>query len=213
MLDIALTAFVTFFVILDPIGTVPLFVGLTPDNTARDRRRIALRAIIIAAVILLVFTVVGRPLLHYLNVSLAAFRIAGGALLFMVAADMVMARSHSGIRQTTPEEDQEASTRADVTVFPLAIPLIAGPGAITSVILLQDSHADDPVARVLTAVVMLTVLAIELVSLTISPHIMRALGVTGVNVLGRVLGIVLAAIAANNMVVGLRESFPGLAGA
>src|SRR4051794_3703304 len=125
MLDIALTAFVTFFVILDPIGTVPLFVGLTPGNSTAQRRRIALRAVVIAAVILLVFTALGRPLLHYLNVSLAAFRIAGGALLFMVAADMVMARSHSGIRQTTPEEEQEATTRADVTVFPLAIPLIA----------------------------------------------------------------------------------------
>ena len=212
MLDVALTAFVTFFVILDPIGTVPLFVGLTPDNSALERRRIALRAVVIAAIILLVFTLIGRPLLHYLDVSLSAFRIAGGALLFMVAADMVMARSHSGIRQTTLEEDREATTRADVTVFPLAIPLIAGPGAITSVILLQESSADDPVARVTVAAVMLSVLGIELVSLLCAPVIMRVLGVTGVNVLGRVLGIVLAAIAANNMVEGLRESFPGLAG-
>ena len=212
MLDVALTAFVTFFVILDPIGTVPLFVGLTPDNSALERRRIALRAVVIAAIILLVFTLIGRPLLHYLDVSLSAFRIAGGALLFMVTADMVMARSHSGIRQTTLEEDREATTRADVTVFPLAIPLIAGPGAITSVILLQESSADDPVARVTVAAVMLSVLGIELVSLLCAPVIMRVLGVTGVNVLGRVLGIVLAAIAANNMVEGLRESFPGLAG-
>src|SRR5262249_25265847 len=140
MLDVALTAFVTFFVIIDPIGTVPLFVGLTPMNSAVERRAIALRAVLIAAVVLLAFTILGRPLLHYLNVSLPAFRIAGGALLFMVAADMVMAKAHSGIRQTTPEEDREASQRHDVTVFPLAVPLIAGPGAITTVILLQDSQ-------------------------------------------------------------------------
>src|SRR5947209_7265125 len=107
MLDVALTAFVTFFVIIDPVGTVPLFVGLTPANTARERRAIGVRSVLIAGAILLMFTVLGRPLLHYLSVSLPAFRVAGGLLLFMVAADMVMAKAHSGIRQTTPEEDRE----------------------------------------------------------------------------------------------------------
>jgi len=151
-------------------------------------------------------------LLHYLSVSLPAFRIAGGVLLFMVAADMVTAKAHSGIRQTTPEEDREASQRQDVTVFPLAIPLIAGPGAITTVILLQDTHAGDLLAQAVVAAVMLGVLALVLVGFLSAGAIMRLLGVTGVNVLGRVLGIVLAAIAANNILVGLRESFPGLAG-
>jgi multiple antibiotic resistance protein len=212
MLDTALTAFVTFFVIIDPIGVVPLFLGLTPDNTPVERRAIAIRAVVIAAIVLLVFTVIGRELLHYLSVSLSAFRIAGGALLFMVAADMVMARSHSGIRQTTLEEDREATQRADVTVFPLAVPLIAGPGALTTIILLQDTHAADPLARLVVALVMLLVLALVLAGFLGANAIMRVLGVTGVNVLGRVLGIVLAAIAANNIVVGLRDSFPGLAG-
>jgi multiple antibiotic resistance protein len=210
MRDVVLTAFVTFVVIIDPIGTVPLFVGLTPHHSAAERRAIAWKAVLTASVILLGFTVVGRPLLHYLGVSLSAFRVAGGALLFLVAADMVTARSHSGIRQTTPEEDAEASRRADVTVFPLAIPLIAGPGAITSVILLQDTHAGDPLAQAVSAAVMVGVLVLVLAGFLAAGPIMRVLGVTGINVLGRVLGIVLAAIAANHIVVGLKESFPGL---
>jgi multiple antibiotic resistance protein len=212
MLEIALTAFVTFFVIIDPIGTVPLFVGLTPHHSDAERRAIAVKAVTIAALILLAFTVAGRPLLHYLDVSLSAFRIAGGVLLFLVAADMVMAKTDSGIRQTTREEKAEAIERRDVTVFPLAIPLIAGPGAITSVILLQDTHAENPMAQVVTAAVMCAVLASVLLGFLAAAPIMRVLGVTGVNVLGRVLGIILAAIAANNVVVGLRESFPGLVG-
>lgn len=209
MFDIVLTAFTTFFVIIDPIGVVPLFVALTPGYDPTHRRRIAIRGIAIATGILLAFTVLGEPILKYLGVTLPAFRIAGGLLLLLLAIDMVVVKN-TGLRTTTPKEEEEAIHRPDVTVFPLAIPLIAGPGAITSVILLQSQHAGDPVARTAIAAVMVGVLAMTLIGFIASGAIMKVLGVTGVNVITRVFGIILAAIAVSNIVEGIRASFPAL---
>ena len=211
MLDVILSAFTTFFVIIDPVGVVPLFVALTPGYDPTHRRRIAIRGVTIATGILLVFTLLGQPILNYLGISIGAFRIAGGLLLLLLAIDMVVVKS-SGLRTTTPKEEEEATHRPDVTVFPLAIPLIAGPGAITSVILLQSQHSGDPVARALIAAVMVGVLAMTLVGFIASNAIMKVLGVTGVNVITRVFGIILAALAVSNIVEGLRASFPALAG-
>lgn len=211
MLETALTAFANFFVVIDPIGVVPFFVSLTAGFDRDSRRRTALKSVSIAAVILLVFTVLGQPLLHYLGVTLGAFRIASGALLFLLAIDMVVVKE-SGIRATTPKEEEEATHRPDVAVFPLAIPLIAGPGAIASTILLQTHNNGDPIAQAITAAVMVGVLAITGILFLAAGPIMTMLGVTGVNVLTRVLGIVLAALAVNNIVEGLRTSFPALGG-
>jgi multiple antibiotic resistance protein len=211
MLDIALTAFATFFVIIDPIGVVPLFMSLTPGMDAAQRRRTATRAVIIATGILLTFTVLGQPILHYLGISLPAFRIAGGLLLLLLAVDMVVVKS-SGIRTTTPKEDEESSHRPDVTVFPLAIPLIAGPGAITAVILQQSQHAGRLIDQAIVAGVMIGVLAMLMIGLLASDRIMKVLGVTGVNVITRVFGIILTAVAVSNIVEGIRGSFPALAG-
>ncbi len=211
MLETALTAFANFFVVIDPIGVVPFFVSLTAGFDRASRRRTALKSVSIAAVILLVFTVLGQPLLHYLGVSLGAFRIASGALLFLLAIDMVVVKD-SGIRTTTAKEEEEATHRPDVAVFPLAIPLIAGPGAIASTILLQTQNNGDPLAQAVTAAVMVGVLVITGILFLAAGPIMTLLGVTGVNVLTRVLGIVLAALAVNNIVEGLRASFPVLGG-
>jgi multiple antibiotic resistance protein len=209
MLDVALTAFATFFVIIDPIGVVPLFVALTPGMDAAQRRRTAVKAVIIATGILLTFTVLGQPILHYLGISLPAFRIAGGLLLLLLAVDMVVVKS-SGIRTTTPKEEEEATHRPDVTVFPLAIPLIAGPGAITATILQQSQHAGHLVNQLLVAGVLIGVLAMLMVGLLSAGLIMRLLGVTGVNVITRVFGIILTAVAVSNIVEGIRASFPAL---
>jgi multiple antibiotic resistance protein len=212
MRDIALTAFANFFVVIDPIGVVPFFLSLTAGFDRDSRRRTALKSVSIAAAIMLVFTVAGQPLLHYLGVTLGAFRIASGALLFLLAIDMVVAKE-GGIRATTPKEEAEAThRRPDVAVFPLAIPLIAGPGAIASVILQQSQHSGDMLAQAVTAAVMVGVLAITGVGFLVAGPIMTLLGVTGINVLTRVLGIVLAALAVNNIVEGLRASFPALGG-
>jgi multiple antibiotic resistance protein len=210
MAEILLTAFANFFVVIDPFGVVPFFITLTADLDPRARRRTALKSVSIAAVILLAFTIVGQPLLHYLGVTLGAFRIASGALLFILAIDMVVVKE-SGIRTTTPKEEEEAThRRSDVAVFPLAVPLIAGPGAIATVILLHTQHTGDPIAQVATAAVMIGVLALTGLGFIVAAPIMALLGVTGINVLTRVLGIVLAALAVSNIVEGLRASFPVL---
>ncbi len=212
MLEIALTAFANFFVTIDPVGVVPFFIALTAGYSKVALRAAALKGVVIAAVILLVFTLIGQPLLHYLGISLAAFRIAGGALLFLLAVDMVVARE-GGIRAPTPKEEEDAAhRRPDVAVFPLAIPLIAGPGAIASTILLQAQNAGDFVAQSMIAGIMLGVLVLAAVCLYAAEPIMALLGLTGVNVMSRVLGIVLAALAVNNIVEGLRASFPILGG-
>ena len=210
--ELALAAFANFFITIDPIGVVPFYVALTVGLDASARRRLALKSVSIAAIILLVFTLIGQPLLHYLGITLAAFRVAGGALLFLLAVDMVVAKE-SGIRAPTPREEEDAALRrADVAVFPLAIPLIAGPGAIASTILLQAQTAGDPAAQFLAAAIMIAVLALVAGCFLLAEPIMRALGLTGVHVLSRVLGIVLAALAVNNIIEGLRASFPRLGG-
>lgn len=212
MLEVALTAFANFFIIIDPIGVVPFFMALTAGFTPTARRAAALKSVAIAAVILLVFTLVGQPLLHYLGIALPAFRVAGGALLFLLAVDMVMAKE-GGIRAPTPKEEEDAAQRRpDVAVFPLAIPLIAGPGAIASTILLQSQHAGDVTAQIVAATVMVGVLGVSLILFLVAQPIMAVLGLTGVHVLSRVLGIILAALAINNIVEGLRASFPALGG-
>jgi multiple antibiotic resistance protein len=211
MIDLALAAFVNFIVIIDPIGVVPFFISHTAHLDAAERRATALKSVTIAAVILLVFTLVGQPLLQYLGVSVAAFRIAGGVLLLLLAVDMVLVKE-SGIRATTQKEEEETTHRPDVAVFPLAVPLIAGPGAITSVILLQSQNAASLAGRSVIAAVMLAVLLITGLMFLVAGPIMRMLGVTGINVMTRVLGIILAALAVSNILEGLRASFPVLGG-
>jgi multiple antibiotic resistance protein len=184
---------------------VPIFVALTHGMTRAARRATAWKAVGLATVILVVFGAVGRPLLHYLGVTLAAFQIAGGILLLLLATDMVLGRGY-----TNHGNDAQASRRDDVSVFPLAVPLIAGPGALTSVILLHDLHAADPTGQAVIAAVMIGVLALVWIGFVLAEPIMKVVGVTGIHVVSRVLGIVLAAIAVNNVVEGLRASFLAL---
>ena len=212
MLEIALAAFANFLITIDPVGVVPFFIGLTMGMTPARRRATAIKSVGIAAGILLVFTLIGQPILHYLGVTLPAFRIAGGILLMLLAIDMVVARE-SGIRALTPREEEDTAQRspqADLAVFPLAIPLIAGPGAIASTILLQSQHVGDPAAQAVSAGVMLAVLVLTMIAFLMCEVIMKILGLTGVAVLSRVFGVVLAALAANHIVEGLRASFPVL---
>ncbi|MBL8629732.1 MAG: MarC family protein [Rhodospirillaceae bacterium] len=211
LLDTALTAFTTFFVIIDPVGVVPLFMALTTGMDPAHRKKVAIKSVLIATAILLVFTVLGQPILKYLGISLPAFRIAGGLLLLLLAIDMVVVK-HSGLRTTTTDEEEEATHRPDVTVFPLAIPLIAGPGAIASVILLQSQHTGSLMAQAVIGVVMIGVLLMVMIGFLASERIMKILGLTGINVITRVFGIILCALAVSNIVEGLRQSFPVLSG-
>lgn len=197
-------AFVTLLVIIDPFAVVPAFVGLTQDMKNKAQRiKIAQRACIIASILLLIFAFIGDKLLDVMNISEPAFRIAGGFLLLIAALDMVVSRG-DGFRSPTPDETEETNARNDISVFPLAIPLIAGPGALTSTVVLMR-QAEDLGLWYQAGVILLImfVLIITYISLRLSGRLMRILGVTGMNVLTRVFGIILAALAVQNMLTGL----------
>ncbi len=204
MQALIVSSFVTLFVILDPIGCAVIFATLTRGLPRDQRRHAALRGTAIATLLVLAFAGGGVWLLDALNISLPAFRIAGGILLFLLATDMVFARP-SGIRNPTPPEQKESAHRDDISVFPLAFPLLAGPGALTSIVLLVGK-AGSPLAIAAVIGALAAVMAITLAALLAAPQLMRVLGVTGANVVSRILGIILAALAAQLVLDGLSAS-------
>ncbi|MGF1615645.1 MAG: MarC family protein [Gammaproteobacteria bacterium] len=206
MLDEWIHTFVVLFVVIDPIGLAPIFAALTPGDNSSYRKHMALKGAGIAALILFGVMLVGDLVLGWLGIGLPAFRIAGGVLLFLLAIDMVFAR-RSGLQGTTALEQQEAERSADISVFPLAFPLIAGPGAITTTLLMTAGDADWMMVYIRLFVVLLAVLLLTLASLLLASHIARLLGETGTNVISRLLGLVLAALAAQFVLDGLQASF------
>lgn len=206
MFDLFVDSLIIMLVVVDPVGIAPLFVALTQGESETARRRTAIRGTLIAGGILVVFVLVGDTLLKALGIGMPAFQIAGGALLFLLAVEMVFAR-HSGVRSTTAREQREAETRKDVSVFPLAIPLIAGPGALTSVLLMVGEQGDEPVVIGSVLAVIVVVLLITLASLLFSARIMSFMGETGANVVSRVLGVILAALAVQFVLNGWQEGF------
>ncbi len=208
MLDTVIAAFVTLLVVIDPPGVVPIFAGLTAGADPAERRRTAINGTLIGAGILLAFALGGEVLLRLLGIGLPAFRIAGGILLLLLSIEMVMAK-HSGLRATTRDEEAEGSQRDEITVFPLAIPLIAGPGAMTSIVLLMG-RAPDLAGKAMILGVLGAVLAILMVCLVLTGPVMRLMGVTGVNVISRVAGIILAALAVQFVIDGVRAVWPGV---
>ena len=195
---------VVFGVIFDPIGTAVIFAALTHDWNHHEQRSAALRGVWVAAILLLVFAVAGAPLLQALGISLAAFHIAGGILLFLLAIDMMFARP-SGFQAPTPPERDEVRRRDDVAVFPLAFPLLAGPGALTSTVLLVG-RAATPLSAAVVITALAAVLGGTLAALLYASRLSRFLGITGANVISRVLGLILAALAAQFVLDGLATS-------
>lgn len=204
MIATLIDSFVTFGVIVDPIGTAVIFATLTHDWSRREQRDAAQRGVAVAAALLLVFAFGGAPLLQALGISLAAFHIAGGILLFLLAIDMAFARP-SGIHAPTPPEREEVRRRDDVAVFPLAFPLLAGPGALTSAVLLVG-RAGSPLTAALVIVALAVVLGLTLLALLFASRLSRLLGISGANVISRVLGVILAALAAQFVLDGLASS-------
>jgi multiple antibiotic resistance protein len=197
-------AFVTLLVIIDPVAVVPMFVALTRNEPTSYKHRTALKATIIATVLLLTFAFMGDKLLDAMSISEPAFRIAGGFLLLLAAIEMVVVRQ-SGIRSTTGDETAEAVHREDISVFPLAIPLIAGPGALTSiVVLMRQAETINTTASLGVLIILIIVLCITYLSLLVGERLLKILGVTGTNVLTRVFGIILAALAVQNMINGFK---------
>ncbi len=201
MIDVAffITAFTTMFVVIDPFGTTPIFVALTQDMETAARRKTAIRSCLTAVCILIAFAAFGEAVLGFVGISMAAFRVAGGALLFLTALDMLFER-----RTKRREDRAEEEEHPDPSVFPLAIPLIAGPGSIATIILLAGQNPGIQGIAAACAV-MLAVMAVVFIFFLSGGMIARLLGKTGLNVLTRLLGMLLAALSVQFILDGLKD--------
>lgn len=208
MIDLFISAFITFFVVIDPPGCAPIYASLTKGANMQQRRAMALRAVITASGILFVFALFGEKLLGALHIELNSFRIAGGIMLFLIAIDMVFEK-RTERREERAQKIIDTPEIEDVSIFPMAMPMIAGPGSIASVMLLMaQNEGIERASIILSALV--TVLALTLLSLLAAGPIMRVLGQQAEAVITRLLGVLLAALAAQFVIDGLRTSF-GLA--
>ncbi|HSD69118.1 MAG TPA: MarC family protein [Woeseiaceae bacterium] len=205
MLDTAILAFTTLFATIGPLDVAAMFAVLTAKDTPKLRMRTALRSTLVATVILLLFALLGEIMLRSLGISLAALRIGGGILLLLIGIEMAFAIS-SGATTTTEAETQEAATRQDIAVFPLATPLIAGPGAMGAIILLMAGTDGVFLLQIAVIATLLLMLLLTLASMLLATHIYRVLGVTGMHVISRVMGVLLSALAVQFILDGIEQS-------
>ena len=208
MIELFGSALVTFLVIIDPPGCAPIFASLTRDATAAERRSMAIRSAIVAWSILMFFALLGRPMLDALGIDLASFRIAGGILLFYIAVEMIFER------RTQRREDRAQSIEGtpeadDISVFPMGIPMIAGPGSIASA-MLWVSRAETPLHIAVVLAAITVVILLTMATLLAAGPLMRLIGPKIETVITRILGVILAALAAQFVVDGIRQSFPAL---
>jgi multiple antibiotic resistance protein len=209
MLEQALKFFIVFFVVVEPISLIPVFSGLTEGASKGYKHKMALKSVLVASGILLLFALVGAGFLSAMGIAIDSFRIFGGLLLFLIALEMVFARE-SGTR-TSSDEKVESKKRADISVFPLAFPFMAGPGALTTLLLWFGPIpvTEHPVQFLLMFGCALVVLLCCLLAMWVAAPLMRVIGVTGTNVANRLFGVVLGALAVQFVVDGLRASFAG----
>ena len=205
MTELFVSAFVTFLVVIDPPGCAPIFAGLTREATPVHRRAMAVRSVLVAAAILLFFGLLGEDLLRALGISLSAFRVAGGIMLFLIALEMVFER-RTQRRESRAREVDADPAHDDVSVFPMAIPMIAGPGSIASIMLLM-ARSDGLDESLVVLAALAAVLLLTLVSLLAAGWLMRLLGHRMEAMLTRLLGVVLAALAAQFVIDGISVSF------
>ena len=205
MLNYVTSSFVTLVLVIDPIGLAPAFIALTQGLEVRQKRALALRSSVIAAAILIVTALLGNWFLAQLRIGLAAFQISGGILLFGVATRMIFGEH---MRQESREAESAAREKiADLAAFPLAIPLIAGPGAITATLLLASRTGGDPSLLLALVLIIAAVAIVSALSFLLAGQLARVLGRTGNIVLARLLGIVLAAFATQFVVDGIKSAF------
>ena len=202
MLDFLIQTFLTLFVVMDPIALVPAFLGMAGMRPRSEQLRLARKAVLVAGSVMLFFALFGQALLRYLGINFAAFRASGGVLLFLMALDMVFARA-SGARETS-EEELEAKAREDISVFPLAIPLIAGPATLSSIMILTGKSTGF-IGDLTVIAVAFFVLGICYLALRGGTRVIGLIGKTGVNVISRVLGVLLAALAVQYIADGVRS--------
>ncbi|QYU66455.1 MarC family protein [Leptolyngbya sp. 15MV] len=205
MLELYLSAFITLFVVIDPPGCAPIYAGLTKGATSAQARNMAIRATVIAGVILVIFALFGEALLGALHIELDSFRIAGGLMLFWIAFEMVFEK-RTQRREERAEKVAATPEIEDVSVFPMAMPMLAGPGAIASVMLLTSGNSEPEQALVVLAA-LASVLLITMIALIAAGPLMRLFGARVEAVITRLLGVLLAALAAQYIIDGLRGSF------
>ncbi len=201
--ELFISAFVSLFVVVDPFGTAAVFTVLARAMSVAEKRRIAFKAVCIAVTIMLIFSVVGRTLLDYMHISLPAFRVAGGLLLFVTAFRMIMGFHDE---DQINSEKSAYKDRSSIAVFPLAIPLLAGPGVMTAVIMFSTT-AHGLIAHVQVTAAILLVQALALISLLGASHLSKFFGSTGNSIIARIMGILLAAMAVQFMADGVTELF------
>ena len=206
-LSFSLLSLSAIFFVVDPMGVIPVFMAITRHDSPDKRKSMAMRASLAAFFILSTFAVAGTLIFRVFGVTLGAFKVAGGVLLLLTSIEMLKAQPQR--TRTTPEEQQEGAEKEDVAIFPLAIPLLAGPGSIATVTALMGRAG-----RILFAVPVILSIAITCAAsylmLVAAERIQRLLGVTGLNVMNRVIGLIIGAIAVQFMFDGLKDTFPGL---
>lgn len=199
--DEILATFVFYFAVIDPIGTIPVFIAVTKGYTSGQKRVIAAKSVFISLLVLLFFVVAAEHILDAINVSLAAFQIAGGIVLFLFALTMIFGDSK-------PESEiKSIKSTTEAAIFPLAIPSIASPGAMLTAVLLTSNVDHSIVEQALSTVVMASVLLLVLILLILSSFIDRIIGNSGASVISRVMGLILSAVAVSNVIEGIKESF------
>ncbi|WP_299643512.1 MarC family protein, partial [uncultured Ruegeria sp.] len=196
--------FVTLWVVIDPIGTIPVFIAVTAGLEAAARRKTALLASIISAGVLLFFLVFGQLLIEALDIGLNSFQVAGGIILFLFALTMIFGESKQEIEQRQAEEDQEDKYhKQNPAIFPLAVPSLASPGAMLAVVILTDNHRYSAVDQGITAMVMLSVLVVAFILMLLAEPIIRLIGHSGAAIISRIMGMILASVAVNSVLSAL----------
>jgi multiple antibiotic resistance protein len=198
------TAFATAFTIIDPLGMIPLTVSVTGASTPVKRAAIVNQAVLVAAVVILVMGLVGKPVLDSLGITLPAFTIAGGVLLFLISVDMLFGRT-TGAKQT-PEEEQSGAESPNPAVFPLAVPMLAGPGTIATVLVLVTLAGGDPEKLAVVFAAYASAMLVTWICMRLSTQMLRLIGTTGIHVVTRLFGILLSALAVQFVINGLRAT-------
>lgn len=201
MLEAIIVQFVVLWAVIDPIGSVPVYLAKTIGLSIETRRRIALNAVLIASGILIFFLIVGQYLLEAMQIPLAAFQTAGGLVLLLFALTMIFGEGKPG------EELRLPSNLNEIAVYPLAVPSIASPGAMMAVVLLTDNNRFNFVEQTITGVIMLSILLITYLLFLAANRIQRVIGNTGAAIISRVMGLILAAVAVDNVLTGIKEFF------
>ncbi|RBP53661.1 MarC family protein [Arenicella xantha] len=196
-----LATFIMFFAVIDPIGTVPVFIAVTSHFNKSARNKIALISTLVAAMILLFFIVAGEYILIAMSIPLPAFQIAGGIVLFLFALTMIFGESK-------PDEEMKlVQSHHETAIFPLAVPSIASPGAMLAAVLLTENNRYSICEQALTAGVMLSVLLVVFILMLLASHIIRLIGASGASVVSRVMGLILASVATSNALEGIKVYF------